>query len=739
MIKLIQFILLIVLSVTSTIGQAAITLYDGSGSIEEQGWLIYGQVPLNESLLPPLPATISALLAKQMSPLAEGVGTATLNTNLGKNSRGYAGYANYQYTIPLESISLTTKPAQILSSGSFELVNPDFPNLDRNQGFELAFNVAIKSESSKANRAGFSVIVIAQDGKGIELGFKREENFDRIFAQGEKFTEAEDTTKYTNKSITLNLNKPTDYVLKIQGDGYTLLMNESEILSGKLRVYQFNPLKSSPKLPFNPYETPNFLFFGDDTDKGWAEFTFGMITIDGDFSSDGDSTTDGDSTQVTPLGQAYAVNAQGEAVEVATTFAGGISVNDDGLVPTTTTTIPAGFDFLKTPLDDEIFDDETFTDVSSGKNFIDFSSEGGPMVQLKGNPAPLSSSISEKLTWVDTIVKRKNEINLTSESQEIVEIELVALSLKSISPFEIGFLGDENSGIKADLYVTVNTLELPDLPPQLTQTPSIGEMEIFCDPKTCERGTFKSQLKVYSDLIFVKPDGDPNDPQDQIVIMPDPNAPLILNGEGTWFNSSELGGFTISKIKHSPPPSRHGHDPVMLVSLPIPFNLPDELRGISEIQQVLEAPMSPELEQILQNGQELSFEDGTYEGVARDHVTLNRTDKATVIGEIMVDPQHVGQLAQIVLIAIHSPSCEANEDKVFYMLDTVGNIIEWNQNLEELVAIKENVVLASQQFVKLYDDQLPASGCIEVYFGYLLAEGVIVVNESNLYLVVKEP
>lgn len=452
MIKLIQFILLMVLGVTSTIGQAAITLYNGSGSIEEQGWLIYGQVPLNESLLPPLPATISALLAKQMSPLAEGVGTATLNTNLGKNNKGYAGYANYQYTIPLESISLTTKPAQILSSGSFELVNPDFPNLDRNQGFELAFNVAINSESSKANRAGFSVIVIAQDGKGIELGFKLGKNSDRIFAQGEKFTEAEDTSK-----MTLDLTAPTDYVLKIQGDEYTLWMNESEILSGKLRVYQFNPLKSSPKLPFNPYETPNFLFFGDDTDKGWAEFTFGMITIDGDFSdfsSDGNSTTDGDSTQVTPLGQAYAVNDRGEAVEVATTFAGSVSVN-----------------------------------------------------------------------------------------------------------------GDESA------------------------TP--------------------------------------------------------------------------------------------------------------------------------------------------DHVTLNRTDKATLFGEIMVDPQHVGQLAQIVLIAIHSPSCEANEDKVFYMLDTVGNIIEWNQNLEKLVAIKENVVLASQQFVKLYDDQLPASGCIEVYFGYLLSEGVIAVNESNLYLVVK--
>jgi hypothetical protein len=444
MIKLIQVILLIILGITSASGQAAITLYNGSGSIEEQSWLIYGQVPLAESLLPSLPATVSALLAKQLAPLAEGVGTATLNTNLGKNNSGYAGYANYQYSIPLESISLTTKPAQILASGSFDLVNPEFPSLDQTTGFELAFNVAITSESSKANRAGFSVIVIAQDGKGIELGFKREKKSDRIFAQGEKFTEAEDTSE-----MTLDLTEPTDYVLKVQGDEYTLLMNETGILSGKLRAYQFNPTKSSPPLPFNPYETPNFLFFGDDTDQGQAEFTLGTIAIDGAFS------TDNTSTQIPQLGQAYAVNAQGEAVEVNTTFAGGISVN-----------------------------------------------------------------------------------------------------------------GDEST------------------------TPN--------------------------------------------------------------------------------------------------------------------------------------------------HVTLNRTDKATINGEITVDPQHVGQLAQLILVATHNQSCEANADKVFYMVDTMGNIIGWNQNLEELVAFQDNVILQSQQSVKLYDDQLPASGCIEVYFGYLLADGVIVVNENNLYLVVEE-
>ena len=48
------------------------------------------------------------------------------------------------------------------------------------------------------------------------------------------------------------------------------------------------------------------------------------------------------------------------------------------------------------------------------------------------------------------------------------------------------------------------------------------------------------------------------------------------------------------------------------------------------------------------------------------------------------------------------------------------------------------VVLQPTQFVKLYEDQLPASGCIDVYFGYLLANGVIVVNENQINMTVKE-
>ncbi|NJL89458.1 MAG: cadherin-like domain-containing protein [Coleofasciculaceae cyanobacterium SM2_1_6] len=43
--------------------------------------------------------------------------------------------------------------------------------------------------------------------------------------------------------------------------------------------YNFNPATSTPPLPFNPYTSPNFLFFGDNTDQGNANFTISNITV----------------------------------------------------------------------------------------------------------------------------------------------------------------------------------------------------------------------------------------------------------------------------------------------------------------------------------------------------------------------------------------------------------------------------------------------------------------------------
>ena len=206
-------------------------------------------------------------------PQSNSAGTPTLNTNLGAGNTGYAGYTNYD---PLSAQS------------TFTLLNPAFPRLDRSTEFTLSFNVAVTAETSNPNRAGFSITAISSDGAGIELGFKEQGANDRIFAQSADFIESE--------FITTNINAATTYVLTILGNSYTL-SNGTQTLTGSLRNYNFNPAASTPPLPFNPYISPNFLFFGDNTDQGNATFTLGAISANAFPVANSDNyTTDEDVT-----------------------------------------------------------------------------------------------------------------------------------------------------------------------------------------------------------------------------------------------------------------------------------------------------------------------------------------------------------------------------------------------------------------------------------------------------------
>jgi Ca2+-binding RTX toxin-like protein len=201
-------------------------------------------------------------------------GSATLDTNgtslTGVANRGYAGYANYVFQGVLGGSF--NSPGLVGNFVPYGTV----PTLDRTKGFSIRFNTVILAEASNPNRAGFSIMAIASDGSGIELGFKDKGNDDYIFAQNAAFGEGE--------KANFSINAATDYILNLQGNTYALFANGKEILTGALRQYQFNPAQSDPPLPANPYTTPNFLFFGDNTDQGYARFTMGAISIDEPFS-----------------------------------------------------------------------------------------------------------------------------------------------------------------------------------------------------------------------------------------------------------------------------------------------------------------------------------------------------------------------------------------------------------------------------------------------------------------------
>jgi hypothetical protein len=127
--------------------------------------------------------------------------------------------------------------------------------LDRAQGYSLLFDLQVNAEThSSTNRAGFSVICLGSDTNGIELGFWN----NTIFAQGDSgdsptlFTHAEEAAFNTTAGF-------INYSLTLQGTNYVLQANGTTVLSGRARNY------TAFSGPVNPYETPNFIFCGDDT------------------------------------------------------------------------------------------------------------------------------------------------------------------------------------------------------------------------------------------------------------------------------------------------------------------------------------------------------------------------------------------------------------------------------------------------------------------------------------------
>ena len=206
-----------------------------------------GQLTLQQILPPPL--------APAASETVEGE-TVILDTNFNGDNTGYAGYTNY------DIVSLL--PPEVA------LVNSEFPDLVPDEGFTISFDVAVNSEESVTpNRAGFSVIVVSSDGSGeIELGFAE----DRIFAQADGFVSGEEVAFDTTDEI--------DYELEIEGSSYRLFADGTQILTGPLRDYDFDPAVSEPPLPFSPYDLPNFLFFGDNTDQSSATFTLDEIEVE---------------------------------------------------------------------------------------------------------------------------------------------------------------------------------------------------------------------------------------------------------------------------------------------------------------------------------------------------------------------------------------------------------------------------------------------------------------------------
>lgn len=231
---------------------APVVLYEGSliHSAEAQGWLYFSNPP---------------------GPFAQ------------------AGYSEAGGTMILD-----TMPLQSESAGFFSHVpplnhsHPNNPTLDRNRGFTVWLDLRIIRESHEGSdhRAGFSLIAIDKDRLGLEIGFWE----NRVWVQDDEpvlFVRGEGAAVDTTAGI-------SRYGLWVRGMAYQIWKDGNEILDGSLRDYTAFTDNGGVFSLFNPYRTPNFLFFGDDTSSARTEAEVAKLSVSlhvpGDLNADGQAS-----------------------------------------------------------------------------------------------------------------------------------------------------------------------------------------------------------------------------------------------------------------------------------------------------------------------------------------------------------------------------------------------------------------------------------------------------------------
>jgi 6-phosphogluconolactonase (cycloisomerase 2 family) len=118
-------------------------------------------------------------------------------------------------------------------------------------------------------------------------------------------------------------------------------------------------------------------------------------------------------------------------------------------------------------------------------------------------------------------------------------------------------------------------------------------------------------------------------------------------------------------------------------------------------------------------------------------LTLHPRQYVNIRGEIDVAAEHVGQPAELLVVAAWHP-LDSLDPEHYFMQDDQGHILPWNLNLAQLVTAQAAVTLTSTQKINLYTGFLK-HGQIRLFFGYQLPDEVIVFNgEQAVELVVKD-
>ena len=104
-----------------------------------------------------------------------------------------------------------------------------------------------------------------------------------------------------------------------------------------------------------------------------------------------------------------------------------------------------------------------------------------------------------------------------------------------------------------------------------------------------------------------------------------------------------------------------------------------------------------------------------------------------IIGEITVDPKHIGQVADIVIYVSYS-TLDDPANSILFNLGGEGTIYNWNSKVADLVPFIPQLHLQSIQPVNMWTGPLP-EGHLQIHFGYRLAD-VFAFNQQPIIITI---
>ncbi len=122
------------------------------------------------------------------------------------------------------------------------------------------------------------------------------------------------------------------------------------------------------------------------------------------------------------------------------------------------------------------------------------------------------------------------------------------------------------------------------------------------------------------------------------------------------------------------------------------------------------------------------------EGEFQPKITMSRFEKITIHARILVDPADVGETAEILVCAAYKPFPKSKPR--FYMIDSQNLIHLWDEEIANLVTLKEVDSLKRVQDVEILTGEFDFMGMLNIYFGYRLENGTIVYNLKTIDVII---